>query len=668
MDEPSDSQLLQVFATESSDSAFEALVQRHVNLVYSTALRLVGEAQTAKDVTQAVFIILARKASTLGSSVILPAWLYRTTRFAARDAKKAERRRMARELEATVMAELTSANDPFWEQLAPHLDEAMEHLSEKDRAAVVLRFFEGKSFQAIGEALGTSDDSAQKRVTRALEKTRGLLLRRGVSLSAAVLAGTLMTQAVQAAPAAMAAAVAGAALKGAVAGASILTIVKGTLKMMLWNKLKAISAWSAPLLLAAGAVPLTARMVADNSEPIHVKLGLLSTGAEKLLSYDHQGRLLKYYPNKIVLAAEKPASLRRVPDGLAAPLFGQLTFGPRERPKTFTFLLDEPDGKPARLWVDRNGNGDLTDDPPVEWMLKKNGPGPLVYRGEATLLLESGGKPVEFGLQLMRTQKDFLDYCSDYARTGYVTLHGKTFRAALRDYGTGGEFRNAADEPGSGHTYLFLDLDGDGKFVFRGERFSVARPFNIGGRTYEVTEMSPLGAAFKIVKSRQKVAEDPIIPDFNIGDKVPRFVKTTLDGRKVSFPNDYKGKLLLIDYWATWCGPCLAEVPGVRAAYTKLHDQGFEILGVSLDNAGQRDLLVNLTKSKGMSWPQVYEGNGIQSDLTKLMFMGNYAIPSALLVDGDTSEILSVHNELRGAFLAPTVEEALKKKARGKAE
>src|SRR5207248_10537203 len=135
-----------------------------------------------------------RKAPKLRTKVILPAWLHRTTRFAAADALKAERRRLNREQEATMMGELTTANDPFWEQVAPHLDDAMDHLSEKDRAAIVLRFFDQKGFRVIGEALGTTDDTAQKRVTRALEKLRGLLVKRGVRISITVLAGTLMSQ------------------------------------------------------------------------------------------------------------------------------------------------------------------------------------------------------------------------------------------------------------------------------------------------------------------------------------------------------------------------------------------------------------------------------------------------------------------------------------------
>ena len=169
---------------------------------------------------------LARKAPKLGANVILPAWLYRTTNFAAADALKAERRRLDRELEATMMGEVNSVDDPFWERVAPHLDEALEHLSEKDRAVIVLRFFSKKSFREVGEALGTTDDSAQKRVARALEKLRGRLMKRGVSLSAAMLAGTIMTQSIQAAPLGIAAAVTSAAVKGTVAGASILAIMR----------------------------------------------------------------------------------------------------------------------------------------------------------------------------------------------------------------------------------------------------------------------------------------------------------------------------------------------------------------------------------------------------------------------------------------------------------
>ena len=137
-------------------------------------------------------------------------------------------------------------------------------------------------------------------------------MKRGVTLSIAMLSGSIMAQSVQAAPVGVVAVITGAAIKGT-AGAAILTIVKGTLQMMLWNKLKGICAWSLPLLLAAGAVPL----VVDHFTPIQVQLGLLSTGADQLLREKlrrEDMRILNL--NHIILGADKPASLRRVPDGL----------------------------------------------------------------------------------------------------------------------------------------------------------------------------------------------------------------------------------------------------------------------------------------------------------------------------------------------------------------
>ena len=166
----------------------------------------------------------------------------------------------------------------------------------------------------------------------------------------------------------------------------------GTFKIMMWNKLKVGCAWSVPIILAADATPLAVDLAADDFKPIQVHLGWLSSGVNTFYSErEHRDERFLGSNERIALGADKPASVRRVPAGLAAPLYGEFIFGPSEQPMTFGVVVDEPDGKPARLWVDRNGNGDLTDDPPIEWKVHRSpnpdGPDFTAYRGQAMLLI-----------------------------------------------------------------------------------------------------------------------------------------------------------------------------------------------------------------------------------------------------------------------------------------
>jgi RNA polymerase sigma factor (sigma-70 family) len=194
-------QLLKAYVKDKSDSAFQELVARYLNLVYSAAMRLLnGDAHAAQDVTQTVFLELARKARTFPSDIQLGGWLYRTACFAASNHRRGEQRRMAREQKAVEMNMLHDDSDHSWRQLSPHLDDALTKLTAEDRDAIVLRFFERQDFRAIGAALGIADTTAQKRVSRALDKLRGLFAEQGVRLSVAVLTGLLATHAVLAAP------------------------------------------------------------------------------------------------------------------------------------------------------------------------------------------------------------------------------------------------------------------------------------------------------------------------------------------------------------------------------------------------------------------------------------------------------------------------------------
>lgn len=252
-----DSALLCQFAESQSEEAFAGLVARHVNLVHSVALRQVGNPHHAEEITQAVFIILARKARQLRHERALSSWLFQTTRLTANNFLRSELRRQRREQEAYMQSTLNEPAGGAWPQIAPLLDGAVEALGEKDRRAIVLRFYDGRKLNEVGIALGASEAAAEKRVNRALEKLRKIFSKRGVTLSAALIAGAVSANSVQAAPAGLAATV--TAAKGAAVGGSTLALVKGALKLMAWTKAKVALVVGVGLLLAAGTTTVAVK-------------------------------------------------------------------------------------------------------------------------------------------------------------------------------------------------------------------------------------------------------------------------------------------------------------------------------------------------------------------------------------------------------------------------
>jgi RNA polymerase sigma factor (sigma-70 family) len=228
--------LLSLYSRTGSESAFRELVNRYIDLVYSTAFRLVGgDAQSAQDVAQTVFVALAAKAGTLPQDVMLGGWLHQHARFAAGKLMRTERRRQSRERQAAEMNAVEDHSESNLAQVAPVLDEAIGQLDAEDRTAILLRFFERKDFRGVGDALGSSEDAARKRVDRALEKLHVLLKHRGATFSAAALGTALAAEAVTAAPVGLAGTTAGIALASGAASGGITAIL---VKLMTITKLK----------------------------------------------------------------------------------------------------------------------------------------------------------------------------------------------------------------------------------------------------------------------------------------------------------------------------------------------------------------------------------------------------------------------------------------------
>ena len=259
-----DCDLLHQYVEQHDEAAFAEVVRRNVDLVYSVALRqLAGDTHLAEDVTQAVFLDLVRKAQPLSRRATLAGWLHTSARLAAWKAVRGEQRRRAREQESLAMNETPTTAEMNWEQLQPLLDEGVGQLDEKDQDAIVLRYFEGKSHREVGTALGLSENSANKRIERALEKLRGYFARRGVTVPAAVLAAEVSSNSVQAAPAGLAAQV----TRTSLAGAGKATLGGAILLGLFMNTKTKITVGLAVILILATAVVFEWQKVSSPKAP-----------------------------------------------------------------------------------------------------------------------------------------------------------------------------------------------------------------------------------------------------------------------------------------------------------------------------------------------------------------------------------------------------------------
>ena len=271
MTSTNDLDLLREFLRDQSQDAFTALVQRHLGLVYCAALRQVRSPQLAEEVAQSVFTDLARDAARLKPGTILTAWLYEVTRRTAINVVRGEARRQLREQIALEMNAMNATADD-WTQIEPLLDDAMHALDDIDRTAILLRFFENKSLREVGESLGTTDDTARKRVNRAVECLREFLTKRGVTVGASGLVVVLSANAVQAAPVGLAvtistAAIAGTTIVATATAATIKTIAMTTLQKVLITATIIAVGVATPLVIQHRAKLENARTLSAQSQP-----------------------------------------------------------------------------------------------------------------------------------------------------------------------------------------------------------------------------------------------------------------------------------------------------------------------------------------------------------------------------------------------------------------
>ena len=362
------------------------------------------------------------------------------------------------------------------------------------------------------------------------------------------------------------------------------------------------------------------------------------------------------------LTAEPGATVSAIPPKLDSPRYGTLSLGPQGTPTNINFMVEERPGQAPLFLVDANGAGEFSHDKPVKMepfaYKLAGGETRTEYKGETTVYPRYGDGVVALTLALdwldpndvrRKGGKATLLYTLLPSRVGTVKLGGETYDALLTDTNAVGDFRLRSN---SG-ILLCLDRNHNGQIDKYGEAFDISRPFNIKGVTYKVTDSEVSGQALTIEKSAQAVAEILPPPDLRPSQPIPPFKATTLDGRTVDFPADFKGRKVILVFWASWCGDCQEELPYLLAAYAKYHPQGLEVLGVSMDYADSQTKLTAFMSAQKITWPQIYDGKAWQGPIAQQYAMD--WIPTLLLVDGTTGKILADNDTLIGPQIEKTL-------------
>lgn len=383
-------------------------------------------------------------------------------------------------------------------------------------------------------------------------------------------------------------------------------------------------------------------------------------------------------PHALKLSETRPKTVTMEPVYRNKPMYGVIELGDAKNNQIVVVLDASPNAGRPHLYVDSNGNGDLTDDSTIKFtpLPTKPADSAVSASGEATKESERLGAVVPVivhyniagragnvasTLQFIYWDGE-LSYNREYNRVGKVSVGGKTYRIALVDQTVTArfsDFKHEEDAPAK--VTVLVDKNGDGQFDLRKEAFDAAKPFRVGGIRLQVTGIDVRGTHVSLTKTdKGKPATKP--EDLAVGVDTIDFEADTMDGKAVVFPEDYKRRIVLLDFWATWNPMYVLEAPRIAAVYEKYHERGFDILGISLDKENEDETVRKFTKRYAMKWPQIYDGNYLKAEVARLY--GINALPVSLLVDGSTGKILAMGGELRGTGLEKAVVAALAEKGR----
>ena len=394
---------------------------------------------------------------------------------------------------------------------------------------------------------------------------------------------------------------------------------------------------------------------------------------------------------KLTLSTEKPAGVTHEPVYRYKPRYGTLHIGDAADNQIFV-ALDAPDDPKLlpTVYVDSNGNGDLTDDPKVALAYpprvrpaakpaktdaapgakgakgaKKEDPKPeakpaLEGRFAITERYKSAGRVSAVpGFVKFIFREGELAYVSDIVRTGELKIGPRTYRIALVDETTTGVFNSYDhddDQPVKVH--LLIDRNGDGTFDPKRETFDALLPFRLASSSYQVKSIDLRGTFLTLGNAAREVAGTVKAADMKVGSDIMDFDAKALDGRPVYFPDDYKGKIVLLALSAVGDKTSQADIPNLVSLYTQFHEKGFGILSVDATTIqGQPDqaaALAQIYQQLNAPWRVVND-----EDQSIYRMFGIRKIPTYYLVDGRTNKIIAMDNELHGPIAQVTVMKAI---------